>query len=80
MNNKKTESFVFSPQRYEPVTSLSDAVTAHKRSDISAVKNWLLSEQPVVINDAYSTGLFILNELKKEIFGPRRKSDADYSS
>ncbi|MDI6403093.1 hypothetical protein QLX67_13885, partial [Balneolaceae bacterium ANBcel3] len=80
MNKQDSELFLFSPQRYEPVTSLSDAVTAHKKSDISAVKNWLLSEQPVVISDAYPTGLFILNELKKEIFGPRRKPNVDYSS
>ncbi len=63
------------PLRPEPVTADETPDPVHQNSDMKEVAARLMAGALLLITDTYSTGLAVLSELKKQVFG-RRKSES----
>lgn len=63
------------PERPEPVQLEREPFIANKESDSKAVSGFLLSGKYVMIEDVFPTGLQILSELKKDVFGKKPNDD-----
>ncbi len=61
-------------ERPGPVVLESEPYHVHKKTDREFVVNALLSGSAALITDQYPTGLAVLAELKKRVFGENRKS------
>ena len=60
------------PLRPEPVVTDVGPESVHKKSDVAAVAEKLLSGSFVRIQDAYPTGMKVMAELKHQVFGGRK--------
>ena len=62
------------PLRPEPVTPGEPPVPVHQKSDMKKVASKLMSGTFFLVNDAYPTGLKVLSELKKQVFGGQQSA------
>lgn len=63
------------PNRPEPILSDGQLLRVTKKTALGPVIQSLLDEKYVLIEDRYHTGMTVLSELKKTIFGNKEKSD-----
>ncbi len=61
--------------RPEPVLPKEDSLSVNKKDDKQQAAEWLISGKEVVIEDQFHTGMMVLAELKKKIFGEKSKQD-----
>ncbi len=66
--------------RPEPVPPPSRPEYVHKKSDMPAVSATLLSGTFVLVKDVYPTGLAVLAELKKQVFGSVKSTGKKHQS
>lgn len=64
------------PLRPEPVLSGKETAHVDGKSDMKTVAGRLLTGMPCLVKDAYPTGIGVLSELKKQVFG-KTKAAAD---
>lgn len=68
------------PERPEPVESGGDPLQVTRYSDFTPVLERLLEGGQAKIGDAFPTGLMVLSQLKKKVFGDKRKPDSDFQA
>ena len=61
--------------RPEPIQPKINPLWVDKKSDKREVAEWLISGKDVVIKDQFHTGMLVLSDLKKNLFGKKSKED-----
>ena len=61
--------------RPEPIQPSKNSELVNKKDDMRLAAEWLISGKEVIIEDQFHTGMMVLSELKKEIFGAKSKQD-----
>lgn len=70
----KTDT-ILTPEKPEPILLKHKPKTVVKNSDMEQASDWLLDGKYVLVEDEYSTGLALLSELKKRVFGKQLKGN-----
>ena len=61
--------------RPEPIHPEKDAARVNKYDDKGQTAEWLISGKEMVIEDQFHTGMMVLSELKKTVFGKKSKEN-----